>query len=117
MRKFKPRTVYYSAHVLKDGTVWLAVPTRRPARTKRPPAEIDEDGIHQRFEYGDAPANLGDTGRIVWNIAVANSLNTKRIVREQVESKLNDLLERLTDVQQRLAVLESALRESKRQKE
>jgi hypothetical protein len=112
MRKFTPRTVYYSAHVLKDGTVWLAAPTRKPARSKRCAVEIDADGIHQRFEYSDAPENLGDTGRIVWNVAVGNCLNTKRIVREQIESKLNDLLERITDVQKRLAALESHLNAS-----
>ena len=85
----KPGPVYYSVHALKDETIWFAVPTRKPRKTKNSPApNIDEDGIHNWYlekTNDDEPSGLTDWGKALRHVCVAMTLNVKRIIRQKVE--------------------------------
>lgn len=109
MSKFKPKPTYYSAHVLRDGTIWLALQTRKPRKTPHVTPEIDEDGIHQWFVDEDEPNRLADWGKGLRHGAVVNRLNTKRAIREQVEPKLDELLLLVSELGERLSRVEQHL--------
>jgi hypothetical protein len=104
LHTFKKRPAYYSVHALRDGTIWFAVQGRKPSKKGKP--IIDEDGIYQWFLDEAHSASLADWGKCLRLSAVAMSLNTKRIVRQQVETKLELILEKLVSIEQRLNRLE-----------
>lgn len=102
MFKFKPKRAYFSVHALRDGTICFAFPTRKPRKTKHQKPDIDEDGIHNWYVDDEAPENMTDWAKGVHQGAIVNVLNFKRILRQQVESKLDDVLQRLAQVEERL---------------
>jgi hypothetical protein len=85
--------VYYSVFTLKDGTVYLVLPVRKPRKTRYSRApKIDEDGICQRFiEKKVEVKDLPDWAKGAWHTALSTCLNVKRIVREQVEARLKGI--------------------------
>jgi hypothetical protein len=103
LRKFRKKPAYYSVHAMRDGTIWLAVPHRKPYGKK---SVTDEDGIFQWFLEEDIPSGMYDGAKCVQDTTVTTSLNVKRIVRNQVEPKLDLILERLDEIQKRLERLE-----------
>lgn len=106
--KFKPKSAYFSVHALQDGTIVLAVPTRKPMKTKKSKPSIDEDGIWRWF-LEDTPDRFGDRGKSAWYSAVTNCLNTRRIIRQRVEPKLVELIDRLEAVQKQITRLEEKI--------
>jgi hypothetical protein len=108
--KFKPKNAYYSVHALRDGTIVLAVPTRKPTKTKESKPSIVDDGIWRWFlEDGDTPNRFGDRGKVAWYSAVTNSLNTRRVIRQQVEPKLVELIDRVEAMQKQINRLEEKI--------
>jgi hypothetical protein len=89
----RTQKVYYTVFGLKDGTVYLANLTRKPRKTKyssRP--QIDEDGICRWYiEKEVVPKDLPDWAKGAWHTALAPCLNVKRIVRQQVEPRLEPI--------------------------
>lgn len=109
MSKFKPRPAYYSAHALRDGTIWFAMQTPKPRKTRHSTPEIDADGIHNWYVDEEELDRLTEWAKALRHGAVANCLNTKRIVRQQVEPKLDELLRQVSELNDRLARLEERL--------
>jgi hypothetical protein len=114
----KTKKVYYRVQALQDGTITLAMPERKPRKTRSSDPQIDEDGIffwgwHE--EKDDEPNRFTDWAKGVWYTCVATALNVKRIVREQVEGRLDSqqreiaaLREQLTRIEEKLDRLLSA---------
>lgn len=109
MSKFKQRPTYYSVHALRDGTIWFAEQTRKPRTTRHFTPEIDGDGIHNWFLDEEEPTRLTDWGKGLRHGAVVNRLNVKRAIREQVEPKLDELLNLVRELSERVSRLEELL--------
>jgi hypothetical protein len=98
---------------LPDETIGLAMPTRKPRKGKNSPEpKIDEDGIH--FWFVDDPLKseqdgFSDWGKGVWHTCVATALNTRRIIRSQVESRLDASDARLEVMATKLEQIEKKL--------
>lgn len=107
--KFRPKKIYWSAHALRDGTIVLAMPTRKPRKTAHETPSIDEDGIWRWFDDEADTGTYNDVRKTIWFCAVTNCLNTKRIVRQQVEDKLVKVLDRLEAMQAQLDRIEKRL--------
>lgn len=107
--KFKLKKAYFSAHALRDGTIVLAIPTRKPRKTRYETPSIDEDGIWRWYVDDGNTGSYNDVGKTVWLCSVSNCLNTRRIVRQQVEDKLVKVLDRLEAVQAQLDRMEKRL--------
>lgn len=105
------RQVYYSVHGLKDGTICFAFPGRKPRKTKYAGEPmIDQDGIHTwYFEKDDDVNRYSDWGKSVWHTCVSMGLNVRRIIRQQVESKLVQAEQRDRDILERLERIEEKL--------
>lgn len=97
---FKRKPAYYSVHALRDGTIWFAAQVRKPPKNKKP--KIDEDGVCRWFLDETEPCRLSDSGKSVRHTAVAVALNTKKLIRDRVEKKLDLILKRLDDISERL---------------
>jgi hypothetical protein len=106
MFKLKRKKAYYSVRALRDGTIWLAVLTRKPSKKPRQKLQIDDDGIHNWYLDEDIPHGMTDWARSVRYGTVATSLNVKRIMREQIEPKLDEVLNRLSSIEERLKQME-----------
>jgi hypothetical protein len=107
----KARPVYYTAFGLKDGTVYAAMPVRKPRKTKHGPApRIDAEGICQ-FYAGvvEAPADMPEWRRATFHTTVGTALNVRRIIREQVAGRLDALEQAVAETQERLARIEDKL--------
>jgi hypothetical protein len=107
------KKVHYRVLALQDGTIYLVTPTRKPrvSRTSGVP-EIDEDAIYQW--YLDKPEDeehlrFSDWGKGVWQTCTAMSLNVKRIVRQQVENRLDTQKNQIAAVQTQLVRIEEKL--------
>jgi len=109
MSKFKPRPTYYTVHALRDGTIWFAIQTRKPKKSGNVAPQIDEDGVHDWYVDEDEPNRLSDWGKGLRHGAVANRLNTRRAIREQVEPKLDELLRLVGELGERLSRVEQLL--------
>lgn len=107
--KFKTKKAYFSAHALRDGTIVLALPTKKPRNTRYETPSIDEDGIWRWYVAEGNTDSFNDVGKTVWLSSVANCLNTRRIVRHQVEDKLVKLLDCLEAMQAQLERMEKRL--------
>src|ERR1051326_6533355 len=55
LRKFRKKPAYYSVHAMREGTIWMAVPHRKPYGKK---SVTDEDGIFQWFLEEDLPSGM-----------------------------------------------------------
>ena len=107
--KFKPKKVYFHAHALRDGTIVLALPTKKPRKTRYETPSIDEDGIWRWYVDEGDTGSYNDLRKTIWFCSVANCLNTRRIVRQQVEDKLAKVLDRLEAMQVQLDRIEKRL--------
>jgi hypothetical protein len=106
--KFKK--TYYSVSALQDGTIVFASQTRKPVKSNvRGTPEIDEDGIHNWYiDKQEAVQGFTDWGKGVHHSAVVQCLNTKRIIREQVEGRLAKIEAQLVAIAEQLARIEKA---------
>lgn len=88
--KPRKRPVNYWVQVLRDGTIVYAGPMRRPYHKKgRPKPFIDEDGCFGWSQFGvQRLADLTDAQRIIAVLSMTQKLNTKKLLREQVEARL-----------------------------
>jgi hypothetical protein len=104
--KFKK--TYYSVTALQDGTICFAFQSRKPVKSSawgKP--RIDEDGIHKwYFEKQDEAQRYTDWGKGVHHSAIVHCLNTKRIIREQVEGRLARMEAQLAGIAEQLARIE-----------
>ena len=88
---YRPQMQYYSVHALKDGTIWLATDTTLPRRQKgvRPP-QVDQDGIWQVWiEGSDSDRPYVDWVKGAREASVATCLNMRRVLRSQIEPKID----------------------------
>ncbi len=108
----RPKTAYYWVWALKDGTIVWANQTRKPSKGTPDAARIDEDGIYRwTIEKTENFARISDWGKAAWHGAVANRLNLKRLIREEVQSRLDSLGAQLDDLAQSLGRIEQKLNE------
>ncbi len=108
----KTKKVYYRVQALQDGTITLAMPERKPRRTRSSDPKIDEDGIffwgwHE--EKDDEPSRFTDWAKGVWYTCVATALNMKRIVRQQVEGRLDSQQQEIAAIREQLTRMEEKL--------
>lgn len=111
--KMRLKKAYYSAHALCDGTIYLGVQTRKPRPTRNGgEPQIDEEGIHQWFldPVGERP-HFNEFGNLLRNVCIATALNTRRIVREKVETRLTQLEAQQGMIQEQLLRIEAKLDE------
>jgi hypothetical protein len=86
----RTQPVYYKVFALKDGTVYFVSLSRKPRKTKHGPRpEIDEEGICTWFIEKERPSDITDWAKGAWHTAVATTLSVKRIVRLQVQPRLD----------------------------
>lgn len=107
----KARPVYYTAFGLKDGTVYAAMPVRKPRKTKHGPnPRIDPEGVC-RFHVGEdeVPAEMPEWRRVTFFTTVGTALNVRRILREQVAGRLDALEKSVAETHERLARIEDKL--------
>jgi hypothetical protein len=102
---------YFSVFALKDGTIYLVNPTRRPRKTKYSSApRIDEDGICNWYlEKEVLPRDMVDWLKGSFHSTVATSFNVKRIVRQQVERRLDRVESDLHALREQLGRIESKI--------
>jgi hypothetical protein len=102
----RPDKVYFKAFVLKDGTVLVGMPSRKPGpkTLKNFRSKIDEDGIWWNIEesYKELE-HYGHDAKLLVHSTIATSLNLRRIVREQITPRINRLEERLSAIETALA--------------
>jgi hypothetical protein len=97
--------VYFKAFVLKDGTVLLGVPSRKPGpkTLKNFRSKIDHDGVWWNIEESYKQIeDYTQEARLIVHSTIATSLNLRRIIREQVTARLNRLEEKLAAIEARL---------------
>jgi hypothetical protein len=102
---------YYCVRATKDGTICFAHATHKPRRTKgsRPP-RIDEDGIWQWFDQTDEEVrSFTDWGKGVHHTAVVTRLNVKRIVRQQIEPRLDRVEQQIMTLSEQMNRVESKI--------
>lgn len=96
----RKRLVNFWVQALRDGTIVFAAAQRRPYHKKgRPKQFIDEDGCFG-WSLFDQPvlAKLTDTQRIIAVLSMTQKLNTKKMLREQVEARLERIEKQLETV-------------------
>ena len=108
MRK---RKAYYTVFALRDGTIHAVSQTRKPRKSSaRPRPRIDEDGVHTWYMDNMVSAkDIAEWMRGSYHSTVATCLNTKRIVRERVESRLDEADERMGAMQEQLDRMEGKM--------
>src|SRR6266700_93941 len=104
--------VYFKAFVLKDGTVMVGMPSRKPGpktlRNLR--AKIDEDGVWWNIE--ESYQQIEDhkqEAKLVVHSTIATSLNLTRIVGPQITGRIDRLAERFRAIETALARIETGL--------
>jgi hypothetical protein len=103
MKRKKP--VYYTAFGLKDGTVFAAMPVRKPHKAKP-----DPEGVCTFIPYNEVvPADLPDWHRTAFFAAVSTDINVRRIVRERVVPRLDALEKEVAEARKQLARIEQKL--------
>src|SRR5262249_55681028 len=105
--RVKFKKTYYKVTALQDGTILFAFQKRKPVKSSmHPKPQIDEDGIYDwYFEKQEEAQSYSDWGKGVHHSAIVNSLNTKRIIREQVETRLERIESQLVSIAEHLARL------------
>jgi len=96
----RKRPVNFWVQALRDGTIVFAAAQRRPYHKKgRPKQFIDEDGCFG-WSLFDQPvlAKLTDTQRIIAVLSMTQNLNTKKMLRKQVEARLERIEKQLETV-------------------
>lgn len=94
--KRNQRATYYHVWVMKDGTIVMALPGRKPSQPggRRKPV-VDEDGCHTWSEWCDHEHKWTDWANSVVKGAITNQLNLKRTLRARVEPRLDRIEGRL----------------------
>lgn len=107
MRKYmRIRHAYYSVYAAPDGTIVMALPTRKPSKQsfERGPV-VDDDGCHGWHEWDESIPRYSSWARGVVRGAVENNLNLKKTLRAQIEPRLARIEATLDQVLAKLNVL------------
>ena len=99
--------VYYRVSALKDGTILVGIPARKPVKKKHMPRErIDPEGIFCWWEE-----NADNIAHWTTNPfgTIANCLNFKRLLRIQVEGRLDKLETQMAGLRDQLSRIEGLL--------
>jgi len=107
----RTQKAYYVVFASRDGTIYLVNETRKPRKTKYSPRpKIDEDGICTLYVEKDVQVkDLPDWMKSVWHTALATTLNAKRILRQQIEPRLDRIERTLQTIQERIGTLEQKI--------
>jgi hypothetical protein len=107
----RTKKAHYDVFALKDGTIYLVFPTRKPRKTKySSEPKIDEDGICDWFINNDVePNNMHDWARGAWHASAATCLNVKRIVRQQLERRLDRVEQEVQALRQQMGRVEQKI--------
>ena len=105
------RKVYYSVFALKDGTIYAVCQGRKPRKTRDSRApKIDEDGIHTWYLGTPiAPFKMEEWERAAYHSTVSTCLNMKRLLRNRVECRLQNLERRVEELGGQLDRIEAKL--------
>ncbi len=98
-RTKQAKTAYYHVWAMKDGTVVMAIPTRKPSKQRGkhgPPA--DEDGCHAWSEWHDDAHAWTDWAKAVVRGASVNQINLKKTLRARVECRLDRIEKQLAEI-------------------
>jgi len=101
----KDGKVYYRVFAMKDGTIFVALPDRKPTKKSLWPGEvIDEDGIYRWWVEGvkDYPELYNGTRPNPHSILAMN-LNVKRALRSQVEPRLSEIQKQVSAMQTQIS--------------
>jgi hypothetical protein len=107
----RSKKTYYSVIATKDGTICYAFETRKPRKTKNSPSpRIDEDGIWRwSNQSAEEVRDFTDWGKGVFHSAVVTTLNVKRIVRHQIEPRLDRLEQQIEILSEQMNCLETKI--------
>lgn len=106
----RKRPVNFWVQALRDGTIVYAGAMRRPYHKKGTPKRfIDEDGCFGWSQFGvQRLADLTDAQRIIAVLSMTQKLNTKKLLREQIETRLERIEKQLEVVVAKLDRLGAA---------
>ncbi|MCC6270615.1 MAG: hypothetical protein IT190_05010 [Microbacteriaceae bacterium] len=103
----KVRPAYYSVYAARDGTIVMALPSRKPARHSRERGPVaDEDGCFNWSEWDHERQGYTDWANGVVHSAIVNQLNLKKALRAHVESRLDRIEASLAEMAAVLRLLE-----------
>jgi hypothetical protein len=107
----RSQKAYYSVLATKDGTICFAFRTRKPRKTKGSRApRIDEDGIWRWSDQSDEEVrSFTDWGKGVFHTAVVTQLNMKRILRHQIEPRLEQVEQQIKTLSEQMKRIESKI--------
>jgi hypothetical protein len=107
----RTQKAYYRVFALKDGTIYLVIPSRKPRKTKySSPPKIDADGICTWFiDNKVEPRDLPEWQCGAWHTNVATCLNVKRIVRQQLEPRLDRIEQEVQTLREHLGRIEQKI--------
>jgi hypothetical protein len=99
-RRPRKRPIHFWVQALKDGTIVFAAAQRRPYHKKGTPKPfVDEDGCFGWSLFNQPIlAELTDTQRIIAVLSMTQKLNTKKLLREQIEKRLERLEARVEEI-------------------
>lgn len=97
---------YYQVWSMKDGTVVMALPTREvsPNPGTRKPA-VDRDGCHGWNKCHDGEHKWSDWANSVVKGAIVNQINFKRLLRAEVEPRLERIERQMSDLNETIRQL------------
>jgi len=99
------RRCYYLVSALKDDTICFVAESRKPYTKRGTKGEfIDVDGCYGRWDYDASyPGKETDANRIIVMTAIAHKLNTKKVIREMVGTRLDRIERQLATISHLLA--------------
>lgn len=112
MRRRLRKKIHYTVHCLKDGTVTVAYPVRKPSAEalKRDKEVIDDDGVCREFQTaGREYSDFKFESRFRFMDVMATAMNTRRIVRELVLPRIDFLESRIEAVQSSISRIEELM--------
>lgn len=105
--KKKKEQAFFKVFSLKDKTVFLALPTRKPHPKSLGGEKIDDEGIWCWYIEGEEELNgyKAEVKHLVYS-TIANNLNVKRAIRKQVEPRLIALTKQVSSLKDQLDRIE-----------
>lgn len=100
----RKRPVNFWVQALRDGTIVYAGAMRRPYHKKGTPKRfVDEDGCFGWSQFGvQRLADLTDPQRIIAVLSMTQMLNTKKLLRAEVEARLERIEKQLETIAAKL---------------
>lgn len=103
----RPKKIYYWVSALRDHTILAALEKRKQGATKtRRAPRVDPEGIYYwSFDTAKDFRHLTEAQCAARHTTIATCLNIRRIVRERIERRLDDLNRTVTALTEQLARL------------